>query len=100
MYLSEKLFIFAKNFHMKTFYNFILLHIASPIFKLGRNVFVFFKNSKTARILLLIVIIKFSIFYGFFKSYLFPRYLKPKWETEEHRINEVTRTIINQQNTE
>jgi ATP/ADP translocase len=52
------------------------------------------RSSKIARTLLIIVIIKFSIFYGFFKSYLFPVHLKPKWETEQHRIDDVTNSLI------
>ncbi len=58
-------------------------------------IYKYFKNSKTARILLIIVVIKFSIFYGFFKRYYFPKYLKPKWESEQHRIEDVTNRIIN-----
>lgn len=53
-----------------------------------------FRQSKTARALLLIVIIKLSIFYGFFKSYWFPNHLKPEWESEQHRIEDVTNSLI------
>ncbi len=57
-----------------------------------------FRQSKTARALLLIVIIKIAIFYGFFKSYLFPVHLKPKWDSDNHRIEEVTRSLITNHN--
>lgn len=68
----------------------LLVFISAPF----SVIYNFFRSSKTARVLLIIVIIKFSIFYGFFKSFLFPRYLKPKWESEEHRIEHVTKHII------
>ncbi len=63
--------------------------------KFFQSIFQYFRNSKTARVLLLIVLIKFSIFYGLFKSFLFPRYFKPKWESEQHRIDDVTKDITN-----
>jgi len=58
------------------------------------NIYKTFRYSRLARILLVIVIIKFSIFYGFLKGYLYPRYLKPKWENEQHRIDAVTEDLI------
>ncbi len=63
------------------------------------NVYKTFRYSRLARALLIIVIIKFSIFYGFFKAYLYPRHLKPKWESEQHRIESVTEDLIKNSNT-
>lgn len=72
-----------------------LLNKLSKIFKkFFIGIFETFRQSKTARTLLLIVIIKFSIFYGFFKSYWFPNHLKPEWESEQHRIEDVTNSLI------
>jgi len=56
----------------------------------------FFRSSRMARILLLIVLIKFAIFYGFLKGFLYPRYLKPKWQSEQHRIDAVTEDLLKQ----
>ncbi len=56
-----------------------------------------FRRSRTFRILLLIVLFKFLLFYGFLKAYLYPRYLKPKWESEQHRIDSVTEDLIKNQ---
>lgn len=56
-----------------------------------------FRRSKTFRVLLIIVLFKFLIFYGFLKAYLYPRYLKPKWESEQHRIDSVTDDLIKNQ---
>jgi hypothetical protein len=56
-------------------------------------------GSRLARILLLIVFLKILIFYGFLKGFLFPRYLKPKWESDEHRSNEVMKDLLNKPKT-
>lgn len=60
------------------------------------NIYRTFRYNRIARILLIIVIIKFSILYGFLKSYLYPRYLKPKWESKQERIDAVTDDLIKQ----
>jgi hypothetical protein len=62
------------------------------------------RSSRLARILLLILLFKFVMFYGFLKGFLFPRYLKPKYESDKHRseqvIQDLTRsgTELNNQN--
>ena len=58
-----------------------------------------FRRSKTFRVLLLIVLFKFLLFYGFLKAFLYPRYLKPKWESEQHRIDSVTDDLIEKRKT-
>ncbi len=52
------------------------------------------RKSRMAKILLLIIFFKFLIFYGLLKGFLYPRYLKPKWESEQHRIESVTEDLI------
>ncbi len=51
------------------------------------------RNSRLAKILLLIVFLKFLIFYGFLKGFLYPRYLKPKYESEQQRSEQVIEHI-------
>ncbi len=68
-----------------------IINIPHDIFK---HIYGVFRSSRTARVLLLIVLIKLSLFYGFFKNYWFPTHLKPVWESEQHRIEDVTKTII------
>ncbi len=84
------------KFNLKALISIILYPFRAIFFP----VISFFRASKTARILLLIVLIKFTIFYGFFKSFLFPRYLKPKWESEQHRIDEVTKVMTKETKTQ
>ncbi len=62
--------------------------------KIFKHIYDTFRKSRTARVLLIIVIIKLSIFYGFFKSYWFPVHLKPEWESEQHRIDDVTKKLL------
>ena len=57
-----------------------------------------FRRSRMFRVLLIVVLFKFLIFYGFLKAFLYPRYLKPKWESEQHRIDSVTDDLIKNQN--
>ena len=57
-----------------------------------------FRRSRMFRVLLIVVLFKFLIFYGFLKAFLYPRYLKPKWESEQHRIDSVTEDLIKNQN--
>ncbi len=47
------------------------------------------RNSRLARILLLIILYKFLIFYVLLKGFLFPRYLKPHYESDQHRTEQV-----------
>lgn len=63
------------------------------------NAYAIFRNSRMARTLLIIVFIKFLIFYGFLKGYLYPRYLKPKWESKEQRSNQVIKDLTNKPKT-
>ncbi|MGI6320676.1 MAG: DUF4492 domain-containing protein [Bacteroidales bacterium] len=56
-----------------------------------------FRQSKIFRSLLIIVIIKFAIFYLFLKAFLYPRYLKPKWDSEEQRIEAITNDLTKNQ---
>ncbi|MFO8055341.1 MAG: DUF4492 domain-containing protein [Bacteroidales bacterium] len=76
-----------------------ITNIPERIFRIAaevvQHIYGIFRNSKTARLLFLILVIKLSIFYGFFKSYWFPVHLEPKWESEQHQIDEVTERIIN-----
>lgn len=57
------------------------------------------KKSRIAKILLIIVFIKFLLLYGFLKGFLYPRYLKPQWESEQHRIESITHDLIQPTNT-
>jgi hypothetical protein len=60
--------------------------IISRVFVSG---FQMIRSSKLAKILLLIVFIKFLVFYGFLKGFLYPRYLKPHYESDKHRSEQV-----------
>lgn len=51
------------------------------------------RKSRLAKILLIIVFLKFLIFYGFLKGFLYPRYLKPKYESEQQRSEQVIEHI-------
>lgn len=64
-----------------------------------KSTIAFFRNSKLAKALLIIVLIKIFIFYGFLKGFLYPRYLKPKWDSKEHRSNEVMKDLLNKPKT-
>jgi hypothetical protein len=52
------------------------------------------KGSRLAQVLLMVIFIKFLIFYGFFKGYLAPK-LRPKYDSPEHRTEEVIKHITN-----
>ena len=69
------------------------------IAQVATNTIAFFRNSKLAKALLLIVLIKILIFYGFLKGFLYPRYLKPKWDSNEHRSNDVMNDLLNKPKT-
>jgi hypothetical protein len=58
-----------------------------------------FRDSRLAKTLLIIVLIKVLIFYGFLKGFLYPRFLKPKWESDEHRSNDVMNDLLNKPKT-
>ncbi|TCO10557.1 DUF4492 domain-containing protein [Natronoflexus pectinivorans] len=56
------------------------------------------KESSLAKILLLIIFLKFAMFYGFLKGYLYPTFLKPKYENEDHRSEEVIKKLLDNHN--
>ncbi len=62
------------------------LKTTAGIFSSG---FELIRSSRLAKILLLIVFIKFMIFYGFLKGFLYPKYLKPHYESDAHRTEQV-----------
>jgi hypothetical protein len=51
------------------------------------------RASRLAKILLLILLFKFIMFYGFLKGFLFPRYLKPHYESDRHRSEQVIQDL-------
>ncbi len=53
------------------------------------------QNSRLAKLLLLIIFIKFLIFYGFLKGFLYPKYLKPHYESDQHRSEQVMKDLLN-----
>lgn len=69
------------------------------IVQIATNTITTFRNSKLAKVLLIIVLIKILIFYGLLKGFIYPRYLKPKWDSEEHRSNEVMKDLLNKPKT-
>lgn len=71
-----------------------LYHLSSPFRNISRTIYQYLKASKLARILIIIVIVKMLVFHGLFKSYLFPKYFKPKWDSKEHRIDDVIQHIV------
>lgn len=73
--------------------------VFDPLIQIAGGMVSLFRRSKVARILLLIVLFKFIVFYGFLKGFLYPRYLKPKWESDEHRSNHVINDLLNRPNT-
>lgn len=50
------------------------------------------KSSRLAQVLLLVIFIKFMLFYGLLKGYLAPK-LRPKYDSNEHRSEEVIKHI-------
>lgn len=76
---------------MKTFFY--------AIIQVVTNTITTFRNSKLAQVLLIIVLIKIFIFYGLLKGFIYPRYLKPKWDSKEHRSNEVMKDLLNKPKT-
>ncbi len=76
---------------MKTFFY--------AIVQIVTNTITTFRNSKLAQALLIIVLIKIFIFYGLLKGFIYPRYLKPKWDSKEHRSNDVMKDLLNKPKT-
>src|SRR5690554_6142516 len=44
-----------------------------------------FRRSRLARILLIIVVVKFLVFFGLLKGFLYPRFLEPHYESEQQQ---------------
>lgn len=59
----------------------------------------FIGRSRLAKTLLIIVAIKFFIFYGVLKGFVYPRYLKPKWDSKEQRRDAVMDDLLKKPNT-
>lgn len=73
--------------------------IFDPIGQIFATMLFTFRHSRLAKTLLLILLIKILIFYGFLKGFLYPRYLKPKWESDEQRSNQVLDNLLNKPKT-
>ena len=69
------------------------------IAQVATNTIATFRKSKLAKALLIIVLIKILIFYGFLKEFLYPRFIKPKWDSKEHRSNDVMKDLLNKPKT-
>lgn len=65
----------------------------NPVCRFFTDAFRAVRASRLARILLLILLFKVIMFYGFLKGFLFPRYLKPRYESEEHRTEQVIQDL-------
>lgn len=76
---------------MKKLFGYIAAQVKTVISYIGR--------SRLAKTLLIIVAIKFFIFYGVLKGFIFPRYLKPKWDSEEQRRDAVIDDLLQKPNT-
>ena len=61
------------------------------------SILAIFRRSSLARILLFILLIKFLVFYGFLKGFLYPRYLKPHYDSDQHRSEQVMKDLLNTQ---
>ena len=75
----------------------LLYHLMAPFRSIYLTIFQYFKSSKLAKILIIIVIIKILIFHGLFQGYLFPKYFKPTWDSEKHQIDDVVKHIVPEQ---
>lgn len=62
-----------------------------------KNIVYTFSNHKLAKKLLIIFLIKFVLLFIVLKAFIYPNYLKPKYESKEHRIEIVTEKIITNQ---
>lgn len=67
-----------------------MLHWLLDFFRDGYHAI---RASRLAKILLLILLFKFILFYGFLKGFLFPRYLKAHYESDRHRTEQVIRDL-------
>jgi hypothetical protein len=76
-----------------------MLSFFKAIGEIAKNIYRTFSQSRLAKSLLIIVLLKILIFYGFLKGFLYPRYLKPKWESEQHRSNQVMDDLLNKPKT-
>lgn len=75
----------------------LFYHLIAPFRSVYLAIFQYLKNSKLAKILIIIVIIKMLIFHGLFQGFLFPKYFKPKWDSEKHQIEDVVKHIVPEQ---
>jgi len=60
-----------------------------------KNIIQTFRHNKLAKKLLIVVIMKFLLFFGVLKGFIYPEFLKPKHESTEHRVESVTNQLIN-----
>lgn len=51
-------------------------------------------RSRLVKILLLIILLKFMVFYGFLKGFLYPKFLKPQYDSPQHRSEEVMKDLL------
>lgn len=72
----------------------LLHHLISPIRSIYFSIYHYIKGSRLAKILIIIVIIKMLIFHGLFQGYLFPKYFKPKYDSEKQQIDDVVKHIV------
>lgn len=72
-------------------------HFKNPFGRIFFSVYHYIKGSRLAKILIIILIIKMLIFHGLFQGYLFPKYFKPKWDSEQHQIEDVVKHIVPKQ---
>ncbi len=68
--------------------------MSHPIQLFFRNIYQKIRQSRLVRILLLIIFLKFLVFYGFLKGFLYPRFLKPHYENDAHRSEEVMKDLL------
>jgi F0F1-type ATP synthase membrane subunit b/b' len=71
--------------------------LLKPAATIAAVIFSKIRSSSLTRTLLIILLIKFLFFYGFLKGFLYPRYLKPRYESAEHRSQQVTKDLLNNQ---
>jgi hypothetical protein len=71
-----------------------LHRLGAPFKRIFSAIYLFIKGSRLAKILLIIVIVKMLIFHGLFQSFLFPKYFKPKYDSEKQQIDDVVKHIV------
>ncbi|MFO7923315.1 MAG: DUF4492 domain-containing protein [Bacteroidales bacterium] len=69
--------------------------LLNMIVKMSSGILIIIRNPSLARILILIVFIKFLVFYVFLKGFLYPKYLSPHYESDEQRSEQVIRDLVN-----